>query len=132
MFMLSLEFVRTSLIGSPIDTDFHSYEMTAKSRDELNKNFYVARIQSLVEEILGLMVTPVLLLVYFPKASLDICNFFRHTLFESEELGDWCSLGCFELDMTDPRLSRDGKLEKSAISFALTYMILACLLCSYI
>ncbi|CAD7961356.1 unnamed protein product [Amoebophrya sp. A25] len=75
----------------------------------------------MVEEIYGLLVTPILLLVYLPAASIDICNFLRNTLYESENLGDWCSLGCFELDKTDPRLSRDGKIEKSALSFAFMY-----------
>ena len=93
----------------------------ARSREELQLLFYVPRIQQLLEEILGLMATPFLLLWFFPRASIDICNFVRNTLFESENLGDWCCLSCFELDRTDPRLSRDGKLEKSALSFALTY-----------
>ncbi|CAD7961231.1 unnamed protein product [Amoebophrya sp. A120] len=96
-------------------------EAFARSRDELQKNFFVPRIQQLIEEIFGLCVTPILLLVYLPAASIDICNFVRNTVYQSENLGDWCSLATFELDQTDPRLSRFGKIEKSALSFALMY-----------
>ena len=77
-----------------------------KSKDEITTYFYVPRIQLMLEEILGLLVCPILLLVYLPRASLDICNFIRNTLYESDHLGDWCSLGCFEVGKTDPRLSR--------------------------
>lgn len=37
------------------------------SKEEIVKNFYVPRIQSLVEEIIGLLCTPVILLIYLPR-----------------------------------------------------------------
>eukprot|EP00392_Amoebophrya_sp_AT5.2_P012652 g12759.t1 len=120
--VLNPNFVNHGAVGRlNLQEKYRIVEAFGRSREELQNNFYIPRIQMLLEEIFGLMVTPLLLLIYLPSASIDICNFVRNTLYESENLGDWCSLGCFELDLTDPRLSKDGKIEKSALSFAFMY-----------
>ena len=38
-----------------------------KSKEEITTYFYVPRIQLMLEEILGLLVCPILLLVYLPR-----------------------------------------------------------------
>eukprot|EP00929_Paragymnodinium_shiwhaense_P015464 TRINITY_DN12355_c1_g1_i1.p1 TRINITY_DN12355_c1_g1~~TRINITY_DN12355_c1_g1_i1.p1 ORF type:complete len:982 (-),score=182.12 TRINITY_DN12355_c1_g1_i1:152-3097(-) len=68
----------------------------AKVRSEFLRSFFVHRIQVLVEELLGVVLAPLLLIVYFPKAAPDIVNTIRQTRHASPNLGDWCVFGCLD------------------------------------
>lgn len=119
-------------------------------RAELLHNFFVQRIQVLVEELVGVILTPLLLIHYLPQAAPDIVEIVRLTRHSSPNLGDWCSFGCldparsgnefyggppprktegpFELETGQASsegtlISNGGKLEKSVVSFVLTHRL---------
>mmetsp|Transcript_28063 Transcript_28063/g.61266 ORF Transcript_28063/g.61266 Transcript_28063/m.61266 type:complete len:780 (-) Transcript_28063:161-2500(-) len=119
-------------------------------RHELLRSSFVHRIQALLEELLGVVLTPLLLIVYLPEAAPDIVDVVRRTRHASPNLGDWCLFGCLDpampgieavpmrglgssgashqgavshwaMDSERGRVSVPSKLEKSAINFILTH-----------
>eukprot|EP00927_Polykrikos_kofoidii_P049554 TRINITY_DN43601_c0_g1_i1.p1 TRINITY_DN43601_c0_g1~~TRINITY_DN43601_c0_g1_i1.p1 ORF type:complete len:923 (-),score=157.24 TRINITY_DN43601_c0_g1_i1:31-2799(-) len=68
----------------------------AKVRSDFLRNMFVHRIQVLVEELLGVVLAPLLLIVYLPKAAPDIIDIVRRTQHPSPNLGDWCVFGCLD------------------------------------
>merc|ERR1712136_330432 len=118
-------------------------------RSQFLRSYFVHRIQVLTEELLGVILTPLLLVVYLPQAAPDVVDVVRRARHPSPNLGDWCSFGCLDprkngsefygaglrlgvrsvgvLDGTIVQhgqsgiISNGGKLEKSAISFILSH-----------
>lgn len=118
-------------------------------RSQFLRSYFVHRIQVLTEELLGVILTPLLLIVYLPQAAPDVVDVVRRARHPSPNLGDWCSFGCLDprkngsefygaglrlgvrsvgvLDGTIVQhgqsgiISNGGKLEKSAISFILSH-----------
>lgn len=67
-----------------------------KVRQDLLGDFLVHRIQALFEELLGVLLSPLLLFVYLPEAAPDIVEVMRRARHSSPCLGDWCSYGCLD------------------------------------
>lgn len=65
-------------------------------RSDFLRDFFVHRIQALGEEVLGVMLCPLLLMVYLPKAAPEIADVLRRSQHSSKNLGDWCVLGCLD------------------------------------
>jgi len=113
-----------------------------QTRAEFLKNFFVHRIQGLLEELVGVLVTPLLLGVFLPEAAPTIVDIIRRSHYSSQNLGDWCAFGCLDpsrdgagcyttarcrTDQSQRRpdglMSLGGKLEKSVLSFVLTHRL---------
>lgn len=122
-------------------------------RAEFLRDFFVVRIQDLAEELLGVLLAPLLLGVYLPKAAPHIVEVFRCCTYTSRNLGDWCAFGCLDpwkngnefyggpprSSLSSPTsvrggshfqagpdhlwISRGGKLEKSVLSFILAHRL---------
>lgn len=73
------------------------FEHFGAVRADLLTNYFCHRIQVLLEELLGVVLTPLLLGVYLPRAAQDIADIVRRTRHSSQNLGDWCSFGCLDL-----------------------------------
>jgi len=86
--------------------------------------------------------TPLLLGVFLPEAVPKIVDIIRRSRYSSQNLGDWCTFGCLdptrdgtgyystprcrpdaEQQRPDGLVSREGKLEKSVLSFVLTHRL---------
>mmetsp|Transcript_26516 Transcript_26516/g.50904 ORF Transcript_26516/g.50904 Transcript_26516/m.50904 type:complete len:797 (+) Transcript_26516:57-2447(+) len=65
-------------------------------RSEFLRHFFVHRIQSLAEELLSVILAPLLLIVYLPEAAPDIVAIVREARHSSPNLGDWCAFGCLD------------------------------------
>jgi len=65
-------------------------------RSEFLRHFFLHRIQSLAEELLSVILAPLLLIVYLPEAAPDIVAIVREARHSSPNLGDWCSFGCLD------------------------------------
>lgn len=65
-------------------------------RQELLTNFFIHRVQALAEELLGVVLCPLLLIVYMPQVAPLIVDIMRQTKHASPCLGDWCSFGCLD------------------------------------
>ena len=87
---------------------------------EILDDFFVHRIQALAEELLGVLVNPILLWFCLAPAASDIVSVMRSLQHSTENLGDWCVYGC--LDTACVR--ENEKLEKSALSFLLNHQLL--------
>jgi len=67
-----------------------------RTRGEFLRSFFVHRIQILAEELIGVVLTPVLLVFVMPRAAADIVDVIRRTHHQSPNLGDWCAFGCLD------------------------------------
>lgn len=65
-------------------------------RAEFLGDFFVHRIQALAEELVGVVLAPLLLIVYLPEAAPDIVDVIRRSRHASERLGDFCVFGCLD------------------------------------
>jgi len=116
-------------------------------RSEFLRNYFIHRIQALAEELLGVILTPLLLIFYLPQAAPDIVAIIEQARHASPNLGDWCIFGCLDPSRNGsefygglparpgasstggqtsregrgPLVSSGGKLEKSLISFVLAH-----------
>lgn len=68
----------------------------ARLRAEFLGNFFVPRIQALGEELLGVVLAPLLLGIYLPQAAPDIARVLRQSRYASQNLGDFCVFGCLD------------------------------------
>lgn len=87
---------------------------------EILDDFFVHRIQALAEELLGVLVNPILLWFCLAPAASDIVSVMRSLQHSTENLGDWCVYGCLDT----ARVRENEKLEKSALSFLLNHQLL--------
>mmetsp|Transcript_51134 Transcript_51134/g.108651 ORF Transcript_51134/g.108651 Transcript_51134/m.108651 type:complete len:1103 (+) Transcript_51134:249-3557(+) len=67
-------------------------------RQEILGNFFLTRIQSLIEELLGVLVAPILLAAYLPERADDIVRVIKSTRYQSPNLGDFCIYGFIDID----------------------------------
>lgn len=65
-------------------------------RSELLRNFFIHRIQVLAEELVGVVLAPLLLTLYLPQAAPDIVELVRDCKHSSPNFGDWCAFGCLD------------------------------------
>ncbi|CAK9023574.1 unnamed protein product [Durusdinium trenchii] len=104
-------------------------------RQELLCDFLLHRIQALAEELLGVLVNPILLWCCLAPSASEIISIMRALQHSTPCLGDWCVYGCldpalcsgFSVSSDERRellsLERE-KLEKSALSFLLNHQLL--------
>ena len=94
---------------------------------------YKYRVLVFVDDMMATILTPLQFLLVFPSAAPKVCEFLRDFTTRVEGLGDVCSMAAFDLEKhgnvkygspvpAPKRLrSRQGKLEKSLVSFATSY-----------
>ena len=101
------------------------------------------RIQALAEELLGVLLSPVLLMLFLPDAAHNIVGVLASLQHTSPNLGDWCSYGCLDLSMTaensggaassaegcqatqlNRHMGANEKVEKSVLSFCLNHQLI--------
>eukprot|EP00927_Polykrikos_kofoidii_P001324 TRINITY_DN10481_c0_g1_i1.p1 TRINITY_DN10481_c0_g1~~TRINITY_DN10481_c0_g1_i1.p1 ORF type:complete len:961 (-),score=109.69 TRINITY_DN10481_c0_g1_i1:833-3427(-) len=68
----------------------------AQVRSDFLRNFFARRIQILAEELLGVVLAPIILIIYLPRAAPDIVDIVRRSRYASPNLGDWCAFGCLD------------------------------------
>jgi len=74
----------------------HLCEHFRRVRSGFLQDFFVHRIQALAEELLGVVLCPLLLMAYLPQAAPEIVDVIRRSQHASNNLGDWCALGCLD------------------------------------
>uniref|UniRef100_A0A7S1X4Z6 Autophagy-related protein 9 n=1 Tax=Tetraselmis chuii TaxID=63592 RepID=A0A7S1X4Z6_9CHLO len=86
-----------------------------------------------VEELASVFLAPYILAVSLPRCAEAICAFIRNNSINVSGIGEVCSLAQFDLErhgsrryggpstVTREHRSRQGKMEKSLVSFATTY-----------
>eukprot|EP00451_Oxyrrhis_marina_P033200 CAMPEP_0204374970 /NCGR_PEP_ID=MMETSP0469-20131031/48940_1 /ASSEMBLY_ACC=CAM_ASM_000384 /TAXON_ID=2969 /ORGANISM="Oxyrrhis marina" /LENGTH=831 /DNA_ID=CAMNT_0051365595 /DNA_START=8 /DNA_END=2503 /DNA_ORIENTATION=- len=107
-----------------------------RARQEIFGQFFCPRIQVLVDELFGVVLAPIIFFFFFPRAAPGLLELVRNCRYETEKLGDWCAYGRLDLGINGNEAylhaapchsqgcrSRDGKLEKSALRFALAYQL---------
>ncbi|KAJ9074391.1 autophagy protein atg9, variant 2 [Entomophthora muscae] len=94
-----------------------------KVRLEFSK-MYNLKIIQLLQEILGLALTPFMLIFVLPRSCFEIVDMFRECTTHVPPIGHVCSLAQFDLKRCGPNSSlsknykaQNGKLEKSLMSF---------------
>ncbi|CEM07555.1 unnamed protein product [Vitrella brassicaformis CCMP3155] len=66
-------------------------------RDSFCADFYNYRLAYLLEEIMGVILAPVILMIWLPASAPEITNFIKACKYETQALGDWCAFGHFDL-----------------------------------
>lgn len=112
-------------------------------RRELLRDFSLQRIQALAEELLGVLLSPILLMFFLPDVARNIIGALGSLQHSSPNLGDWCLYGCLDSAIVAENsggaassaegcqsvqlLNRYGdtneKLEKSVLSFCLNHQL---------
>ncbi|KAI0221256.1 autophagy protein atg9 [Massospora cicadina] len=92
-------------------------------RQEFSK-MYSLKLMQLVHELLGLVLTPFLLLFVIPRSCYDVVDLFRECTTHLPSVGHVCSLAQFDSERHGPNASlpnrykaQHGKLEKSLLTF---------------
>ena len=97
------------------------------------KNLFNFKILIFINEILGIIITPFILIFYFPYLSLNIINFIRENTTDTQNIGYVCSFAEFNFERngnptygmtTNPNInnySNDGKMERSYLYFSDNY-----------
>lgn len=97
------------------------------------KNLFNFKILIFVNEILGIIITPFILIFYFPHLSSDIVNFIRENTVDIKNIGYVCSFAEFNFERNgNPKYgmtnnlninnhSNDGKMERSYLYFSDNY-----------
>ncbi|CAJ1362853.1 unnamed protein product [Effrenium voratum] len=109
-------------------------------RQELLRDFLVHRIQVLAEELLGVLLSPILLFCFLSHAAPGIVRVLRRVRYATPCLGDFCLYGCLDPDRSGDfgvgaassadsrrtlrRQFENDKLEKSILSFLLNHQLL--------
>jgi len=110
-------------------------------RRELLRDFSLQRIQALAEELLGVLLSPILLMFFLPDVARNVIGALGSLQHSSPNLGDWCLYGCLDSAIVAESgaassaegcqsvqlLNRYGdtneKLEKSVLSFCLNHQL---------
>ncbi|CAE7763551.1 ATG9 [Symbiodinium sp. CCMP2592] len=110
-------------------------------RRELLRDFSLQRIQALAEELLGVLLSPILLMFFLPDVARNVIGALGSLQHSSANLGDWCLYGCLDSAIVAESgaassaegcqsvqlLNRYGdtneKLEKSVLSFCLNHQL---------
>ena len=110
--------------------------------EELLRDFLIQRIQALVEELLGVILSPILLIFFFPDSARSILDILGSLQHSSPNLGDWCRYGCLDVTILAENsggaassaegcrsvqlrhMDNNEKLEKSVLSFCLNHQLI--------
>ena len=105
------------------------------------RDFSLQRIQALAEELLGVLLSPILLMFFLPDVARNVIGALGSLQHSSPNLGDWCLYGCLDSAIVAESgaassaegcqsvqlLNRYGdtneKLEKSVLSFCLNHQL---------
>uniref|UniRef100_A0A0G4HA38 Autophagy-related protein 9 n=1 Tax=Chromera velia CCMP2878 TaxID=1169474 RepID=A0A0G4HA38_9ALVE len=78
-------------------------EAHAALRTAVGSHAFRSRAAQVVDEIIGVLITPILLCFWLPRRVDGFVDLMRQCTFSSENLGDWCAFGTLELeDQGDP------------------------------
>lgn len=95
-------------------------------------NLYQFRMVSMLMELFGLIINPILMLTTMRNSSLEIVDFIRNYTTVDQNLGCVCQFAVFEIDSNDAMMNstrlgqlnvecKDDKLSKSVYHFRKTY-----------
>ena len=125
--------------------DTHYYPVSWRNKAHLTEvrdafsTFYELKVLLLAQELLSVLLAPIILYYSLPKSADRIIDFFAECTVVSPNLGHICSFAKFDLqkhgnvevfdinqfgitaDNSERNVTRDGKLERSFMNFKATY-----------
>jgi hypothetical protein len=123
-----------AVTNATVQHPLEAAEMYPILRRRFISDHFCHRVQILFEDLLGVVLGPLLLIFHFPSTAHRLTAFVANAAYSSEALGDWCVYGCLDpsehgredfgaavgerCNWTAPTVG--GKLEKSTLNFLLT------------